>query len=296
MGKASSNKKVARAAGTGGGRTGSSNTPWAYVGLIALICIAGVALTYTSRNRFEQQKNTPAASSVAPKVGGTAWNEGLAVYLCGAYQAPIKKATTTTGLDPDGNGVIHIAPKVKSVAGTKATLGAFAKSVNMTLTSDSIQLPGGKKYTNGDKCDGQAAKLYVKQYPYVGAANGTLETTSAPDVRLANSVVVTIAFVAPSKKDAIPSAPQSVQSALKAIVTPPTTTTTTTVPASTTTTTPSSSTTAKSSSSTTAKSSSTTTAKAGSTSTTTAKPATKNKKGATTSPTTTKPASTTTTS
>jgi hypothetical protein len=287
MGKASSNKKVARAAGTGGGRTGSTNAPWAYGALIALIVVVGVGLTYTSRHRFEQQKAAPAAASVAPKIGGTAWNEGLAVYVCGKFEPPIKKATTASGLSPDGNGVIHIAPKIKAAAGTKATLGAFAKSVGMTLTSDTIKLPGGTTYKNGDKCDGKPAQLYVKQYPYVGAAKGNILTSSAPDVRLVNDVLLTVAFVAPGNQDAIPAPPQSVQAALKTIVTPPTTTTTapaTTVPA---TTVPSSTTTTKAGSSTTT---------AGSTSTTTTpKSVKKKKKKATSSSTTTKPAATTTT-
>jgi hypothetical protein len=259
MGKASSNKKVARAAGTGGGRTGKSNTPWTYVGLIGLIVVVGLALTWTSRTRFEHQRSgSSSTAAVAPKVGGTAWNEGFGVYVCGTWQAPLKKATTTTGLSPQGNGVIHIAPKTKAVAGKNATLGNFAKSVKgFTLTSDSIQLPGGKLYKNGDKCDGKTAQLYVKEYTYIGQAAGVIQTTSAPDIRLANGALLTVAFVPPSQKDSITSPPESVQSALKDTTTTTTTTTTSTVPASTTTV-ASSTTTSSKSTSTTAKSTSTT--------------------------------------
>jgi hypothetical protein len=151
----------------------------------------------------------------------------------------------------------------------------------MTLTSDSVALPGGKTYKNGEKCDGKPAQLYVKQYPYVGAAAGTIQTTSAPDVRLVDGALLTVAFVAPAHKDAIPAPPQSVQAALKTIITPPTTTTTTTTPASTTTTKAGASTTTT-----------------GSSSTTKAPKSSKKKKTQTspTSTTTTKPAATTTTS
>ena len=58
MGKASSNKKVARAAGTGGGRTHRRQTPWTYFGVIALIVILGVAATISSRDRRLSQINT----------------------------------------------------------------------------------------------------------------------------------------------------------------------------------------------------------------------------------------------
>jgi hypothetical protein len=261
MGKASSNKKVARAAGTGGGRTGRTNAPWTYYGLIAVVVILGVTFTWTSRNRFENAKSGSSTAAVAPAVG-TVWNEAMDVYICNAWQTPLKKETTKTGLSPEGNGVIRIAPKTKAVAGKNATLGNFAKSVTgFTLTDDSIQLPGGKLFKNGDKCNGQSGQLYVKQYTYIGQAAGVIQS-SATKVRLANGGLLTVAFVPSSKKDTITAPPESVQSALKDTTTTTSTTTTsttsTTVAGSTTTTAKSSTTTAKSST-TTAKSSTTTT-------------------------------------
>lgn len=249
MGRASSNKKVARVAGTGGGRTGSTNTPWSYFGLIALIVVVGLALTYTSRQGYINSKHHhKTTAAVAPKVG-TTWYTGLGVYTCGTWQPPIKKTTSATGLSALGNGVMKISPKTKAVAGHNATLGAWAKSVGVDLTATSIKLPGGKTYTNGDKCDGKAGTLYVMQYPYVGASAGTLQTAKAPDVRLANNVLLTVAFVPSSEKNKIPAPPQSVQGALKKTVAAATTTTTTsTIPSATTSTAPATtSTTAKSS-------------------------------------------------
>jgi hypothetical protein len=258
MGKASSNKRVARAAGTGGGRTGRSNKPWTYYGLIAVVVVLGVTFTWTSRTRYEHVSSGTSTAAVAPAVG-TVWNEAMDVYICNAWQAPLKKEATRTGLSPQGDGVIRIAPKRPAVAGKNATLGNFAKSVTgFALTSDSIQLPGGKLYKNGDKCNGQSGHLYVKEYTYVGQAAGVIQTTSATKVRLANGALLTVAFVPTSKTDSITAPPESVQSALKDTTT---TTSTTTTPTSTTsTTTPASTTTAKSST-TTAKSSSKTKSK-----------------------------------
>lgn len=51
MGKASSSKKVARAAGIGGGRVHRRQTPWTYFGVIALIVVLGVVGTVASRDR-----------------------------------------------------------------------------------------------------------------------------------------------------------------------------------------------------------------------------------------------------
>lgn len=241
MGKASTSKKVARVAGTGGGRTGSSNTPWSYIGLIALIVVVGMALTYTSRHGYYtklHQHHTKPPAAAAPKIGGTPWNAGLAVYICGKWQPPVKRTATATGLTAEGNGVIHIAPKVKEAAGANATLGEWGRSVGVHLTARSIRLPGGRTYRDGDRCGGQRAQLYVKQFPYVGAAAGTLLTASPPHVKLSDGVLYTVAFVPPAQRNRIPAPPQKVQEALKRVIAATTTTTTapsTTVPATTTT-------------------------------------------------------------
>jgi hypothetical protein len=261
MGKASSSKKVARAAGTGGGRTNRGSTPWTYVGMIGLIVVVGLALTFTSRNRAHDRASaaSSANATTAPTVDGTAWNEAVAFYICGTFQADIKVTSDSEGITT-ANGVIHIAPKVKAAAGKNATLGEFAKSVGLTLTGSELQLPGQKKYVNGDDCAGHPAKVYIKQFAFAGATVGKVATQDPPDIRLADKAMLTIAFVPPAQKSKIPAPPSSVQAALKTAVTPTTTTTTTTTttPSTTTTTKPSTATTTTTSS--TAKKTTTTTA------------------------------------
>ena len=239
MGKASSSKKVARAAGTGGGRTNRSSTPWTFVGLLALIVVVGVALTFTSRNRAQNEKNalTTSNASVAPTIGGTPWNEGFAVDICGRFQPPIKVASDVEGLTTDGNGVIHIAPKIKSAAGRNATLGELAKSLGITVSASQIKLRGSKTYVNGEDCSGRPAKVYIKQYPYVGAT-GTLLTDDPGTVPLVDQSLLTVAFVPSADKSKIPAPPSYVTANLKEVSTASTTTlpTTTTLPSTATTT------------------------------------------------------------
>jgi hypothetical protein len=229
MGKASSSKKVARAAGTGGGRTARARTPWTYSAVIVVIVVIGVLITWTSRSRYENQlaAATNANASVAPTVGGTPWYEGYAVDICGTFAEPIDKPATASGISTAGNGVITIAPKKKRYAGKNATLGVFAHSVGLTLGTNEIGLPGGRLHVNGDDCGSQPAKLYVKEFPFVGAP-GALQTNVEPtSVLLANDALVTLAFVPASQKGSIPAPPKSVQDALTKITTPSTTTTTT---------------------------------------------------------------------
>lgn len=229
MGKASSNKKVARAAGTGGGRTNRGRTPWTFYGVIALVVLLGVVGTVTSRNRHLAQINKQ--GNVPPTVG-TVWNEGYAVYECGKFVPAIKTKKDPYGITTgNGDGIIHIDPFVKSAAGKNATLGKFASSVGMKLNAAEIQVPGGKLYQNGDRCNGKPGHVYVKQFAYAGDTVGTLLNQDPRSVLLQDQEMLVIAFVPPSQKGKIPSPPAYVVNNLKKLA--PTSTTSTTKSATT---------------------------------------------------------------
>ena len=59
----------------------------------------------------------------------------------------------------------------------------------------SLQLPGGKLYQDGDKCNGKASHVYVKQFAFVGDKTGALQNVDPRNVLLQDQVLVTIAFV-----------------------------------------------------------------------------------------------------
>jgi hypothetical protein len=261
MGKASSTKKVARAASSGGGgrvrRTQAR--PWTYYSVLAVMVILGVFLTWTSRDRHLAQV-THAGTVQQPTVG-TVWNEGYAIYLCGTFAPAFTHAKNPEGITTgDGDGIIHIHPTVKSAAGKNATLGKFASAVGMTLNAAEIQLPGGKQYLDGDSCEGHAGDLYVKQFDYIGdkvgllynGAKGQLGKLDPSEVPLADQALVTIAFVPSSDASSIPPPPEYVNKNLQKLE--PSTSTTTTLPKST------STTTTKSTTATTTKSTTATTA------------------------------------
>jgi hypothetical protein len=246
MGKASSNKKVARAAGIGGGHSHRRQTPWTYFGVIALIVILGIAATISSRERRLTQINT--AGGTPPTVG-TVWNMGYAVYECGKFAPAISSKNNPEGIHTDdpGNGIIHIAPTTKSAAGKNATLGKFADAVGMKLNAAELQVPGGKLWLDGDSCEGKPGHVYVMHFAYVGATGQLYDghTQATPghpaqlpkidprNVPLADQELVTIAFVPADKAGSIPAPPEYVNKNLSALGANSTTTTTT--PASTTT-------------------------------------------------------------
>jgi hypothetical protein len=241
MGKASSSKKVARAAGTGGGRTSGGRTPWSYYGVIAVVVVLGILGTYASRQHRNSQ--IAGAGNVAPTVGGTAWNEAFAVYECGKFVPNIKTTKDPVGLTTQGDGIIRIHPFVKSAAGKNATLGKFASSIGMRLNAAELQIPGGHLYHDGDSCEGKPGHVYVKQFAYAGDPVGVLQNTDPSRVLLADQQMLTIAFVPTSAKSTIPAPPASVQTALKAVAASSSSTATTTPVISPTTTLPHSTTT-----------------------------------------------------
>lgn len=223
MGRASSSKKVARAAGIGGGRVHRRQTPWAYYGIIAVIVVLGILGTLTSRNRRDSQINN--AGNTAPTVG-TVWQEGYAVYVCGKFLPAIgTKSPDPQGITTRTAGIINIDPTVKASAGKNATLGKFSDAVGMKLNAAELQVPGGHLYLDGATCEGKPGHVYVKQFAgttdtvgdlYNGAKN-QLPKLDPPQVPLVNDDLLTIAFVPSSAASSIPAPPASVISALQSL-------------------------------------------------------------------------------
>lgn len=221
MGKASSSKKVARAAGIGGGRVSRRQTPWGYYGIIILIVILGVVTTVASRQRRDSEINS--AGNAAPAVG-TTWHEGYAVYECGKFVNAIStKAPDPEGITTRTPGVITIAPTVKAAAGKNATLGKFADAVGMKLNAASLQVPGGHLYIDGNTCNGKPGHVYVKQFAgptdtvgqLFNGGKGQLAKLNPAQVPLTDNYLLTIAFVPSSDATSIPAPPAPVVSAVK---------------------------------------------------------------------------------
>ncbi len=228
MGKASSNKKVARAAGTGG-RAAGGRIAWTYYGVIAVVVVLGVVGTMFSRAGYHSRVNN--SGNKQPIVGAT-WNEAFAVYACGKFLPPIKLSKDPSGITTQGDGIIHIHPTSKSSAGKNATLGKFASSVGMKLNAGELRVPGGKLYRDGDQCDTKNGKVYVKQFAFAGDTRGQVQSSDPRDVLLTDQALVTIAFVANGQQGAIPPPLKAVQDALSKLAPPPASTTAPSVPGS----------------------------------------------------------------
>ena len=219
MGKASSSKKVARAAGLGGSRAYGSRPPWAYYFAVMALIVLGVIGVYNSREYRDSK--VAAAGSGQPSVKmATPWFEGYAIDACGKLLPPIKTNKDPYGITTHGDGVIYTNPTTKSVAGKNATLGKFASAVGMLLNASELEVPGGRLYQTGDTCEGKPGEVFVETWgsPAEPVQDGYLQTkkgstggredTCNPDcesgVRLENDQLVTIAFLPATPKHGTP--------------------------------------------------------------------------------------------
>jgi hypothetical protein len=193
MGKASSSKKVARAARTGGGRTrrGTSSMAWPLV--MGLVVVLGTAGIVYSRQQSSPE-DVPPRASLAGK-SGDHWHSALGFDVCGTFAPPLTTPTDPLGIHTHDDGVVHTHPFSSRSAGTNARLGLYFETANVKVSSDAIEIPGQVK-KNGDDCDGKPAKVQVKVWPTRDPnEKGSLFVGDPKDIRLADNQLITVAFV-----------------------------------------------------------------------------------------------------
>jgi hypothetical protein len=213
MGKASSNKKVARAAGTGGGRTARGRRPYGWYSVLVILSALGVFLVAFSRH--EQQ----AAASGHPS-GNDHWHMAYGIDICGTMQPNLPQnpnlATTANsgtfppGIHTHGDGLIHVEPFVSGLsadAGKHATVAQFASDYpGFKLSSTELQYPGQALHKNGQKCNNKPAEVRIRVWDK--ATGSTSITYTDPGaVHLKDGQAITIAFL-PAGDD-IPKPPQA---------------------------------------------------------------------------------------
>jgi hypothetical protein len=205
MGKASSAKKVARAARAGGSSRSGQRRNLGFPATIALVIVLGVALVLVARN--DQQ------ASAEPVANQDHWHAAYGLYHCDQFLPPITDQTDTVGIHTHGDGVIHIHPFVSGAAGTNAKLSVFEDAVGLQITEDELVIPGGETYKKGDKCGDEPGIIQVARWANADDATAGEQPTEIitedfGDIRFrADREALTIAF-APEGADIPP--PESI--------------------------------------------------------------------------------------
>jgi hypothetical protein len=159
MGKASSSKKVARAARAGGRRAaGARQRNLLFPGVITLIVLLGGGLiAYAANDRKSQ-------TDIAPVINEDHWHAAFGVYICDEFQPAPSEFESPIGIHTHADGVIHIHPFSSGGAGENATLGAFLEGAGIDLSDDELTI-GDETWSEGDQqCGDEDAELVVAQW------------------------------------------------------------------------------------------------------------------------------------
>lgn len=159
MGKASSGKKVARAAGTGGGRTSRGRTPWGWYSAIAVVVSLGLVVLVASRN--ETQERVSARGDEHPTTKEH-WHAAYGFFICDNFVSPLAdNGRDPLGIHTHGDGVIHVHPFSQAASGARAVADQFFRAMGITVTRSRIEI-GDSKWAEGkDKCGGEPGVVRV---------------------------------------------------------------------------------------------------------------------------------------
>jgi hypothetical protein len=245
VGRASSQKKVARAATTGGGRTPGASQSLGWYATLGIVLLLGIFLVAFSRNE-ELNRGQAAAAKTAtpPKLDSDNWHSSFSVYICDHWAPSVPLFETADGITTLGDGVINIRPFTPKASGSDATLGVFVNAAakigdgTFKLTSSELKylaVPGdtnpldSKDWHNGDKCpDGKSGRVQF-------TVNGKVQKGNPTTWRLRDGDYLDVGFVPsgqtlpsnPNEKKALSSTPTGSSAAVPATTTPATTTPTT---------------------------------------------------------------------
>ncbi|MBV9950890.1 MAG: hypothetical protein JO291_02985 [Acidimicrobiia bacterium] len=225
MGKASSAKKVARAARAGGGRRSGQRRQLGFPMAIVAVVVVGLLLIVFAR----QSNQASADNHNPPQPNRDHWHEAYGLYICDRFLTNVAdKGSDVLGIHTHQDGLIHIHPFTAAAAGKQATLSKFFQDTGLKVSDSSIKLPAadpfnGRLYKEGETtCGGKPAKVEVVHWKSAiaastGAKPDKVYTSGFGGIRLSEDLgAFTFAFVPAGTK--IPPPPEAGQIQQKATV------------------------------------------------------------------------------
>jgi hypothetical protein len=194
MRKASTGRKIARAAATGGGRTNRGRAPLVWYLSLVLIVVLGLGVVAFSR--YQHDHPATSTANTTPPTTSDHWLAAFAFNICGAVQPNPPAPSNPTAITTQGDGVIHINPTSSQNSGNNATLGRFVAGYpSMLLTSTEVRYPGQATHANGQPCGAQPGQVQVKVWSSLADPKGHLVSGDPSNLKLQNGQLITIAFV-----------------------------------------------------------------------------------------------------
>ena len=95
-----------------------------------------------------------------PNVGDH-WHSRYTISICGETLAALPASPGE--VHTHGDGLFHVHPLRLGEAGRNSNLARYMASTGSRLTDDSLVLPSGESYTNGDECpNGEPGQLFLR--------------------------------------------------------------------------------------------------------------------------------------
>lgn len=156
MGKASSSKKVARAARAAAASRPGERRNLGFPLVVALIVVLGVSIIAWAKANREV--------SAAPRLGDH-WHSSYDIYVCDDYiTQPILDQTDPNGIHTHADGLIHVHPFNSTATGEKAQLKVFFDAFGGSIDDEGITLDTGERIEEGEDCNGEPTEFKVLRY------------------------------------------------------------------------------------------------------------------------------------
>jgi hypothetical protein len=157
MGKASSSKKVARAARAGSTTKGTERRALGFPLAIVAVVLLGTGLVVFSRDNRDE---------AIPPTLNDHWHAAYGIWNCGEWEPVLADAgQDLNGIHTHADGVIHIHPFSSASTGNRATLARFFETTGVDASDSKITLPSGTVLDEEAGCDGEPATLKVARWP-----------------------------------------------------------------------------------------------------------------------------------
>lgn len=175
MGKASSSKKVARAARAGQSPGNSERRDLGFPALMGVIIVLGLLLVTFART-------TRDASADAPTLGDH-WHAAYGVWDCTTegFLPVFSSDFDPRGIHSHQDGLMHIHPFSSAVTGDGANIDVFFEAMLVDLDDNDTTMvtPDGIELSNGTECGGEEAVLQVARFDANDVAAGPIEIVSS---------------------------------------------------------------------------------------------------------------------
>jgi hypothetical protein len=199
MGKASSAKKLARAARAGAASKGRDRREMGFPLVIALVVLLGTSLVIYARST-RSDALSPKLNVGAAGVTGDHWHAALGIYNCDHFETnAIVRGDwpDPTGIHSHDDDVIHIHPFVSSASGSRARMKVYFETMGLEFNDDELELTNGTTLRSDTDCNGKNATLRIARFD-VDNPDDPIEiiTSDLGDVRfVADREAFTIALV-----------------------------------------------------------------------------------------------------